>query len=164
MKPISIIVAIADNNAIGIKNQLLHHIPGDLKRFKKITTGHTIVMGRNTYFSLPKRPLPDRTNIVISDDHNDLFEGCTMAYSIEEAIEKCSDSDENFIIGGGIIYREFFPGANKLYITRIHHSFEADTFFPEIDPQQWNILEETDITEEAQAGLKCTFLIMERKS
>ncbi len=163
MKPISIIVAIADNNAIGINNQLLRHIPGDLKRFKNITTGHTVVMGRNTYYSLPKRPLPNRINIVVSDNLNDRFEGCVMAYSIEEAIEKCSETDENFIIGGGLIYREFFPEANKLYITRIHQSFEADTFFPEIDPERWTIKEETDITEETRLGIKCSFLILERK-
>ena len=163
MKPISIIVAIAEDNAIGKNNELLYRIPGDMKRFKKITSGHTIVMGKRTYFSLPKRPLPDRTNIVISDDKNDRFEGCIMAYSIEDAIEKCNDRDENFIIGGGIIYRAFFPFANKLYLTRIHKYFEADTFFPEIDPAQWEVKEETDVTEETQGLVKCSFVIMEKK-
>jgi dihydrofolate reductase len=162
MKPISIIVVIAENNAIGKNNQLLYPIPGDLKRFRKITTGHTVVMGKRTYFSLPKRPLPDRTNIVVSDDRNDYFEGCVMAYSIEEAIEKCNDKDENFIIGGGIIYREFFPFANKLYLTRIYKTFEADTFFPEIDPGQWIVIEQTDVTEDTQGAVKCSFVIMER--
>jgi dihydrofolate reductase len=162
MKPISIIVAIADNNAIGKNNQLLYHIPGDLKRFRKLTTGHTVVMGKRTYYSLPKRPLPDRINIVVSDDRNDHFEGCIMAYSIEEAIEKCNEKDENFIIGGGIIYKEFYPFSNKLYITRIHKSFDADTFFPEIDPEQWIIKEEVDAMDGAQAEIKCTFVILER--
>jgi len=162
MKPISIIVAIAENNAIGKNNQLLYHIPGDMKRFRQITTGHTVVMGKRTYFSLPKRPLRDRINIVVSDDRNDNFEGCVMAYSIEEAIEKCNDCDENFIIGGGIIYREFFPFSNKLYLTRIHKSFDADTFFPEIDPDQWIVREEVDAMDGAQAEVKCTFLILER--
>jgi dihydrofolate reductase len=163
MKSISIIVAIAEDNAIGKNNELLYRIPGDMKRFKKITSGHTIVMGKRTYFSLPKRPLPDRTNIVISDDKNDRFEGCIMAYSIEDAIEKCNDRDENFIIGGGIIYRAFFPFTNKLYLTRIHKYFEADTFFPDIDPAQWEVKEETDVTEETQGLVKCSFVIMEKK-
>jgi dihydrofolate reductase len=162
MKPISIIVAVAENNAIGYNNRLLYHISGDLKRFKKITTGHTVVMGRNTYFSLPKRPLSDRTNIVISDNRNDRFDGCIMAYSIEEALDKCNNSDENFVIGGGIIYREFFPFTNKLYLTRIHKSFEADTFFPDINPRQWVIREQTDVSEETQGVVKCSFIIMER--
>jgi dihydrofolate reductase len=162
MKPISIIVAIAENNAIGKNNQLLCHIPGDLKRLRKITTGHTVVMGKRTYFSLPKRPLPDRTNIVVSDDRNDHFEGCVMAYSIEEALDKCNEKDENFILGGGIIYREFFPFANKLYLTRIFKTFEADTFFPEIDPMQWIVREQTDVTEETQGIVKCLFVIMEK--
>jgi dihydrofolate reductase len=121
-----------------------------------------VVMGKRTYYSLPKRPLPNRVNIVVSDDRNDNFEGCIMAYSIEEAIEKCNEQSENFIIGGGIIYRQFFPFSNKLYITRIHKSFEADTYFPDIDPDKWIVIEETDALDGVQSEVKCTFVILER--
>ena len=134
---ISIIVAIAENYAIGKNNELLWHLPEDLKRFKRITSGHSIVMGKRTYESLPLQPLPNRTNIVITDDINDRFEGCTMAYSIEEALKFCKKDEESFIIGGGMVYRQFLPLADKLYITRVHAHFEADTFFPEIDPSTW---------------------------
>jgi dihydrofolate reductase len=141
---ISIIVAIAGNNAIGKDNKLLCHISEDLKRFKKLTTGHTIVMGKKTWQSLPKRPLPNRTNIVISDDRNDKFEGCIMAYSIEEAIDKCSAEDENFIIGGASIYNQFLKHSNKLYITRINKIFDADTFFPLININEWKLIEKEE--------------------
>lgn len=137
MKKISIIVAIAEENAIGRNNDLLAYISADLKRFKKLTTGNVVIMGRNTYESLPKRPLPKRINIVITDDPNDKFDGCITVYSIEEALEKCSEDKENFIIGGGSIYKQFMPYADKLYITRIHKYFEADTFFPEIKDEEW---------------------------
>src|SRR5665811_604053 len=116
MKPISIIVAIAQNNAIGKDNQLLWHIPADLKRFKKLTTGHTIVMGKRTFYSLPIRPLPNRRSIVITDIPGEEIEGCTMAYSIEEAVEKMEDEKENFIIGGGSVYHQFLPLAQQLYL------------------------------------------------
>jgi dihydrofolate reductase len=141
---ISIIVAIAENNAIGKDNKLLCHISEDLKRFKKLTTGHTVIMGKNTYESLPRRPLPNRRNIVISDKPDDNFEGCEMAYSINEAIEKSSSGDENFIIGGASIYRQFLPHANRLYITRINKQFDADTFFPDIDLSQWKLIDKTE--------------------
>src|SRR5664279_2884229 len=102
-KKISIIVAVAQNNAIGKDNKLLWHISEDLKRFKRLTSGNTVVMGKNTFYSLPIRPLPNRTNIVITDVPGETIEGCVMAYSIEDAIEKCESVNENFIIGGGSI-------------------------------------------------------------
>ena len=146
MKNISIIVAVAENWAIGKNNQLLFSLSDDLKRFKKITTGHTVVMGKKTFFSLPKGALPNRKNIVISDDRKDKFTGCEMAYSIEEAIEKCDPDEENFIIGGGMIYKQFFPVTNKLYLTQIHQSVEgADIFFPEINFDEWELLGKEDI-------------------
>ena len=136
---ISIIVAIAENHAIGFNNNLLWHIPEDLKRFKKITTGHKIILGKRTYVSLPGqvRPLPNRTSIVITDDPQDDFEGCITVYSIEEAMKQCDPDEECFIIGGGMVYRQFLPLADKLYITRVRAAFEADVFFPEIDPELW---------------------------
>jgi dihydrofolate reductase len=147
MKEISIIVAIAQNNAIGKDNQLLWHIPADLKRFKKLTTGHTIVMGKRTYYSLPIRPLPNRRSIVITDIAGEEIEGCTMAYSIEDAIAKMDSEKENFIIGGGMVYRQFLPLAQQLYLTIVQKDFEADTFL-EIDLTGWEMLEKEEHPEE----------------
>lgn len=136
-KNISIIVAIAENFAIGKNNNLLFHLPNDLKRFKEITTGKTIIMGRNTLLSLPKWPLPNRRHVVISDIPEDQFPGCEMASSIEEAVQMVEHDDEAFIIGGGMVYRQFYPLAGKLYLTLVHKPFEADVFFPEIDYSEW---------------------------
>ena len=142
---ISIIVAIAENYAIGKNNDLLWHIPEDLKRFKKLTTGHAVVMGKKTFESLPRKPLPNRINIVISDDPADQFDQCIMAYSIEEAIKKLDPSDENFIIGGASVYRLFLPISDRLYITWVHKSFEGDVFFPEIGFSEWSLTSSEDI-------------------
>jgi len=147
---ISIIVAIAENYAIGKDNLLLWHISEDLKRFKKLTTGHTLIMGRNTFLSLPNGALPNRRHIVITDRADESFEGCEMARSIEEAIQLAGDSEECFVIGGGMVYKQFLPMAGKLYLTRVHESFEADTFFPKIDFSQWKSLR----SEEVPAGGK----------
>ena len=153
-KMISIIVAIAENYAIGKNNDLLWHIPEDMKRFKQITSGHKIIMGKRTYESLPYRPLKNRSNIVISDIPGDQYEGCVMAYSIQEAMDLCPPDEECFIIGGGMVYRQFLPLADKLYITWVDKSFEADIFFPEIDPATW---EETGREEGAGEGLDFTY-------
>ena len=147
MKPISIIVAIAQNHAIGKDNQLLWHIPADLKRFKKLTTGHTIVMGKRTFESLPIRPLPNRRSVVITDIPGEEIDGCTMAYSIADAISKMDEDKENFIIGGGSVYRQFLPLADQLYLTIVTKDFEADTFL-EIDLQDWKTIEREDHLEE----------------
>jgi len=143
MKPISIIVAIAQNHAIGKDNQLLWHIPADLKRFKKLTTGHTIVMGKRTFESLPTRPLPNRRSVVITDIPGEEIKGCTMAYSIDEAIAKMDEDKENFIIGGGSVYRQFLPLADQLYLTIVTKNYEADTFL-EIDLKEWETIERED--------------------
>ncbi len=135
---ISIIVAIDQNNAIGQKGGLLCHLPNDLLHFKNITSSNTVIMGKRTYLSLPRRPLPNRPNIVISDIQGEQIEGAIMAYSIEDALRLANPDKENFIIGGGTIYRQFMPIADKLYITRIRHTFPlADTFFPTIDNNIW---------------------------
>lgn len=162
-KKISIIVAIADNYAIGKDNQLLWHLSGDLIRFKQLTTGHSIVMGKNTYFSLPKRPLPNRTSIVITDIPDEKIDGCIMAYSIEDAIERMDSEKENFIIGGGSVYRQFLPIAQKLYLTRVHKDFEADCFFPEINFNEWNLLNEENRSVDEKSGLTYSYLIYQKK-
>lgn len=140
---ISIIVAIAENYAIGLNNKLLWHIPDDLKRFKKLTSGHKIIMGRNTLLSLPKWPLPNRESIVITDKPEEKFEGCIMVHSIEEAVALCPKEEECFVIGGASIYRQFMPFADKLYITWVNKPFEADTFFPEITDKDWELTEKS---------------------
>jgi dihydrofolate reductase len=162
MKNISIIVAIARNFAIGKDNKLLWHISADLKRFKKITSGHPVVMGKKTYESLPFRPLPNRTNIIITDIPGEKFEGCVTVYSINEALEKCPDGEETFIMGGGSVYRQFLPYANKLYLTLIHKDFDADTFFPEIDYNEWKMIEKEDHGPEGDNEFSYSFLVFEK--
>ena len=159
---ISIIVAIAQNFAIGKNNDLLFHLPNDLKRFKEITTGHPVIMGRNTLLSLPKGALPNRRNIVISDIPDEKFERCEMVSSIEAAAMAVQDEQEAFIIGGGIIYRQFFPLAGKLYLTLIHRDFDADVYFPEIDYMEWQELFREDHSDEKN-GFDYSYLNLKRK-
>ena len=138
---ISIIVAIAENYAIGKKGDLLCHLPADLKHFKEITSGSTVLMGERTFFSLPKHPLPNRRNIVLTDVAGKTFDGAEAVYSLDELVAKISPEEEAFVIGGGMVYRQMMPRADKLYITHIHHSWEdADTFFPEIKAGEWQLL------------------------
>ena len=137
---ISIIVAIGENNAIGKDNRLLWHLSDDLKRFKKLTTGHTLIMGRNTFLSLSNGALPNRRHIVISDVPGETFDGCEMARSIDQAIGMAGNDEECFVIGGGMVYAQFLRRVGKLYLTQVHQSFEADTFFPEIDFRQWKAI------------------------
>ena len=141
---ISIIVAIAENYAIGKKGDLLCHLPADLKHFKEITGGHTVLMGVRTFWSLPKHPLPNRRNIVLTDVAGKTFEGAEAVYSIPELVERVKSKDESeeaFVIGGGMVYRQMMPLADKLYITHIHHSWDdADTYFPEIKESEWKLL------------------------
>ena len=136
---LSIIVAVAENYAIGKKGDLLCHLPNDLKHFKEVTSGKTVLMGERTFYSLPKHPLPNRRNIVLTDVAGKTFDGAEAAYSIDQLLELVKDEEEAFVIGGGMVYRQMMPLADKLYITHIHHSWEdADTFFPEIDLSVWH--------------------------
>ena len=159
---IAIIVAIADNMAIGKNNDLLWHIPGDLKRFKRITSGHPVIMGKRTFESLPRRPLPNRRNIVITDIAGERIEGCDMAYSIEEAIALCDPNEENFIIGGASVYRQFLPHADRLYLTRVHKSYEGDVFFPEINFSHWKLISKEDVPKDEVTGFDYANEIYER--
>lgn len=134
---VSIIVAINKNNGIGMENKLLYWLPNDLKRFKSLTTGHTIIMGRKTFESLPKGALPNRRNVVLS--RQDItFEGAERYSSLEEALKSCKNEEEIFIIGGASLYNEAIKIADTLYITEIEDSEkEADAFFPNIDLNVW---------------------------
>ena len=139
---ITLIAAAAENNALGKDNDLVWHLPDDFKRFKAITSGHFIVMGRKTFESFPK-PLPNRTHIIITRQKEyQVPEGCLVATNIEEALQLCPQNEEVFIIGGGEIYKQSIEIADKIELTRVHTEVEADTFFPEIDQNNWKILEE----------------------
>ena len=128
---ISIIAAVAKNRAIGFKNKLIYWLPNDLKRFKALTTGHTIIMGRNTFLSLPKGALPNRRNIVLSRSTK-AFEGCDVYASLEEALQHCNKDEDIYIIGGASVYEQALPIADRLCLTEIDDTpAEADTFFPE---------------------------------
>jgi dihydrofolate reductase len=162
-KKISIIVAIAKDYGIGKDNQLLCYLPEDLKRFKRLTSGHTVVMGKNTYLSLPCRPLPKRKNIVITNLPDEKFEGCETVYSIAEALEKMDGHEENFVMGGASIYNQFFGIAQKLYITKVHAVMEADTFFPEINEDEWVLTEESEEQTDEHNGLRYSFLTYTKK-
>lgn len=162
MPNISIIVAIASNFAIGRNNELLFHLPNDLKRFRQITTGHPVIMGRNTLLSLPRWPLPNRRNIVITDNPEDQFQGCEMVWSVEEAVALVSNETESFIIGGGSIYRQFFPIANRLYLTVVDKEYEADTFFPVINFDEWTETSREEHFDEINQ-FRYAYLNLERK-
>ncbi|MEA3317107.1 MAG: dihydrofolate reductase [Bacteroidota bacterium] len=133
---ISIIVAVAQNNVIGKNNQLLWHIPRDMKHFRETTTGHNIISGRKTFESFGK-PLPKRTNIIITRNKEYTQEGCVIVNSLEEAINHAKNDSEIFIIGGGEIYKQALEIADRIYLTQVHHSFDGDTFFPEINKTKW---------------------------
>ena len=137
-----IIAAAGENNALGIHNDLPWHLPNDFKRFKKLTSGHKIIMGRKTLESFPKA-LPNREHIVITRNRNYAPKfSCTLAYSIEEAIRLVKNDAVAFVIGGGEIYKQALDYATHIELTRVHASFEADTFFPEIDEAQWALVKE----------------------
>ena len=133
---ITIIAAIANNNALGLNNKLIWHLPEDLKRFKRVTTGHHVIMGRKTFESLGK-PLPNRTTIIITRNKNYKANNCIIVNSLDEALEKAKQDKNPYILGGAEIYKLAMPIANKLDLTIVHHEFKADAFFPEIDTSIW---------------------------
>ena len=160
---LSIIACISKvHRAIGYKNRLLYAIPSDMTRFRMLTTGHTIIMGRKTFESLPNGALPNRRNIVISKTREQIA-GCEVYASLEEALEarKEAAEDECFIIGGASIYEQALPFADKLYLTIVEKEPEqADTFFPEINPAEWEVKEKEMRNEN---GLPFTFLTLYRR-
>lgn len=160
---ISIIVAVAEDYGIGKGNNLLWQIPEDLKRFKKLTSGHCIIMGKKTWESLPIKPLPGRKNIVLTDNPLECIECSITAYSIEDAIHKCGKDDEIFIIGGGSIYRQFLPLTDRLYITHVHKNSDADTFFPEIDNRIWEPIVNEEHKPDNENDLSYNYIIYQRK-
>lgn len=156
---LSIIVACAQNMAIGKDNDLLWHLSNDLKRFKSLTSGHAVVMGRRTFDSLPKKPLPKRRNIVLTHDREFFFEvpetatgTLEVAHSIPQVLKMVQWEEETFIMGGGALYRDFLPLVNRLYVTWVYADFEADVYFPVIDRSVW---QEVELTERMQDEETC---------
>lgn len=161
---ISIIVALARNRAIGLNGNLIWHLSADLKYFKRVTTGHTVIMGYKTFLSLPnQRALPNRRNIIISSHLEQVPEGFELVHSIQETVNMVHDEEETFVIGGGSIYEQFLPHADKLYLTRIDKEFEADTYFPYIDFDEWNLIDVNVVDEDPQVDFTYRFEVWERK-
>lgn len=164
MSTLSLIVAIADNQAIGKQQQLLCHLPKDLKHFKEITSGHTVIMGRKTFESLPNGALPNRKNIVLSSSEDLSYPNTLVVDSLEKALQECEGEPEVFIIGGAAVYESTLKQADKLYITRIHHSFDgADTFFPEINESDWEETERESYAADEKHAYPFTFITYIRK-
>lgn len=160
---ISIIVAIGRNKVIGNKNTIPWKLPADMNYFRKMTIGKPVIMGRKTFESIGK-PLPERTNIIITRDQNYKAEGCIVVHSVDEAIKAAEGSKEAMVIGGSQIYKEFLPIANKMYITLIDADFNGDTYFPEYNIEEWEetVYEEHERDKDNQYNY--TFLILRRKS
>lgn len=160
---ITIIAAIAQNNALGKDNDLIWHLPADLKRFKKVTSGHHILMGRNTFESIGK-PLPNRTSVIITRNNNYFKDGCLIANSIEQAIKLVGDNDA-FIIGGAQIYKQALENnlVDKLDITIVHENFDADVFFSEIDTTIWEEINREDFKADEKNKYDFSFVSYKRK-
>ncbi len=158
---ISIIVAMAQNRAIGKDNRLLWHLPADLRHFKQITSGHTVIMGRKTYDSVGKA-LPNRRNIVITRQRIEI-EGCEVTGSVNEALSLCTAHEEVFIIGGAQIYEQAIPLTQRIYLTLVEQSFEGDTFFPEIDSTAWRETSRQHYEPDEKNPLPYSFITLERR-
>jgi dihydrofolate reductase len=155
---ISLIAAMAENRIIGRGNTIPWDLPGDLKRFKAITMGHPVIMGRKTFESIG-RPLPGRKTIIITGKRDYRAEGCMIAHSLRDALAECTGADEVFISGGGEVYREALPIANRIYLTVLHREVDGDTRFPEI-PEDFVEVKREDVVEDTIA---CSFILYERK-
>lgn len=161
MNKSSIVVAISANNAIGKNNQLLWHLPADLKHFKAITTGHPIIMGRKTFDSIG-RPLPNRRNIVITRNSDLKIEGVEIVNSIADALSLCEKENEVFIIGGAEIYKHALAFTDRIYLTTVHQVYEADAFFPEINEKEWKTIHQEYHPADEKNSVAYTFSTLER--
>ncbi|WP_461535753.1 dihydrofolate reductase [Spongorhabdus nitratireducens] len=164
---IAMIAAVAENNAIGINNKMPWYLPGDLRYFKAVTMGKPIIMGRNTFESL-KKPLPGRTNIVITRNPDYSHDGIRVVHNTEEALSLAEDialvngNEEIMVIGGGQIYKELLPKADRLYLTKVAHSFEADAYFPEFDESEWTEVARDDHQTDDEPALKYSYIVLDR--
>ncbi len=158
---ISIIVAVSEDWGIGKNNELLWTLSEDMKRFKRLTYGNTVIMGKRTWESLPRKPLPGRKNVVLTDNPGECIDYSVTAYSIEDALKKC-ENEEIFVIGGGSVYRQFMPLADRLYITHVHSKAPADVFFPVIDLNIWKIIEKEEVGVSGTNSIPYAYVIYER--
>lgn len=159
-----IVVAADEDNAIGKDNQLLWHLPRDLKFFKKITTGHTVIMGRKTYDSVGK-PLPNRRNIVISRQLGLEIPGCEVVASVAEAMHLVAEQEvdrDAYIVGGAEVFRQTLSLSDRIYLTRVHHRFDADTYFPKLDVSAWKLISREDHPQDEKHKYAFSFLVYER--
>ena len=164
MNNLSAIVVIAENSAIGKNNDLLCHLPADLKHFKELTMGHTIIMGRRTFESLPKGALPCRENIVVTRNADYQAAGAVVCHSVDEALQKASMPGERFIIGGAQLYAATIDKVDMLHLTELHASFaDADTFFPQINRDEWQEVERIDCQADERNRYSYSFVTLKKK-
>ncbi|MDD4490619.1 MAG: dihydrofolate reductase [Paludibacter sp.] len=163
MPKISIVAALADDYAIGYKKKLPWNLPADMKHFKALTTGHTVLMGKRTFESLPNGPLPNRTNIVLTTMLSEgVAEGYFEADSLEDALELCSNADQVFVIGGAAVYKQCLDYVDSMYLTWVHGDFKADTYFPEINFSKWKEVSREDHPADEKNDYPYSFSVYER--
>jgi dihydrofolate reductase len=150
------IAAASENNVLGKDNKIVWHLPDDFKRFKQLTTSHYIILGRKTYESLGK-PLPNRPHIIVTRQNNYKVPGCVIANSLEEAIKLAPSDEDVFVIGGGEIYKQALPFTDKIELTRVHTQIEGDTFFPEINSDEWELVKEVYHPKDEKHALDFTY-------
>ena len=158
---IAIVVAMAENRVIGNANRLPWHLPADLRHFRQVTIGKPVLMGRKTHESIG-RPLPERTNIVVTRDRSYEAPGCIVVHSIESALKAAGDREEVMVIGGTDFYRQLLPKADRLYLTLVHAAFEGDVWFPELDEREWREVERTDCAADEKNPWSYSFIRLER--
>jgi dihydrofolate reductase len=160
---ISLIAAVAQNRAIGKDNQLLWHLPEDMRYFRETTRGKTVIMGRKTWESLPEkfRPLPGRRNIVVTRDSHYVADGALLAHSLDEAIAAAGEDDETFVIGGAELYKQALPLAQRLYLTEVAKGYEGDVFFPEVSTSEWQEIARTQ--QSTESGLVFAFVVYQHR-
>lgn len=159
---ISLVVAASTNNVIGSDGGLPWHLPDDLRHFKRLTTGNPIVMGRRTFESIG-RPLPNRRNIVMTRDPDYVAPGCDVVSSVREALDLLKDTDEVMIIGGGQVYRDFLPRADRIYLTRVQADVEGDTYFPDIDEAGWRLVSSEPHAADEKHAYAFDVMVFERR-
>jgi dihydrofolate reductase len=160
---ISLIWAMDENRLIGVENRLPWKLPADMNWFRRHSLGKPIIMGRKTFDSFGGRPLPERTNIVVTRDKDYRAEGAVVVYSIEEALQAAGDAEEVMIIGGASFYEQLLPRADRLYITVVHGEFEGDAWFPDFDMSEWQEFAREEHAVDEKNEYACTFLCLERK-
>jgi dihydrofolate reductase len=156
------IAAIGNNFELGKNNRLLCYLPADLKRFKEITSGYPVIMGDKTWESLPVKPLPNRRNIVITLDKNTNYVDCELVHTLDDAVALVKNEEKAFIIGGATIYKLFINRIDTLYLTRIDANFDADVFFPDVDFNQWTLIDESVFEKDEKNGYNMRFQVFER--